>query len=94
MGGHEADPDVIERILSVANSPLYGYSRQIDSISHAVVILGLRNIARLAVSFAAENMYASGGTSSRFCQELYKHSLGCALVARTLTERDPVCVGS
>ena len=81
----ECDPVIAMKVLSTANSPLYGYSRQVASIQHAVVILGFRNVSRLAISFATSEVF-SGGGKARGRQSLFYHSLGCASVARQLAD--------
>ena len=50
------DPTLSVRLLQIANSPLYGYSGRINSISQAVVIVGLRALKNLAVSVAMAGM--------------------------------------
>ncbi len=82
----QSEPAIAARVLAVANSPLYGYSRRISTISHAVVILGIRNISQLALSFAARSAFCGSGQSNEFCTKLYKHSLGCGLMASHLAE--------
>lgn len=92
IGIIESEPAIAARVLAAANSPLYGYSRRIGTIGHAVVILGIRNITQLAISFAAKNMFCGKGDSgNEFCVDLYKHSLGCALVARNMAQIENVC---
>jgi len=82
----QSEPAIAARVLAVANSPLYGYSRRISTISHAVVILGIRNISQLALSFAARAAFCGSGKSNEFCTKLYRHSLGCGLLAGQLAE--------
>jgi len=82
----QSEPAIAARVLAVANSPLYGYSRRISTISHAVVILGIRNISQLALSFAARAAFCGSGQSNEFCTKLYRHSLGCGLMAGHLAE--------
>ena len=36
----QSDPLLIARILKLANSPLYGLSRSVTDISHAISLLG------------------------------------------------------
>ena len=46
------DPALAAEILRVSNSPLYGLSRHVDSVSHAVVVLGGDAVKRLAITVA------------------------------------------
>jgi HD-like signal output (HDOD) protein len=44
------DPVIAARVLKVANSPYYGFERQIDSVHRAVVMLGLDVVRNIAVA--------------------------------------------
>lgn len=93
----EREPAIAARILAVANSPLYGYSRQIDSISQAIIIVGIRHITQLAISFSTDTLYSDSCTDPEYTQHfqrLYTHSLGCAVLARELTAHQDVVNGT
>lgn len=83
----ECDPAVSLQLLRVANSSLYGFAGQIRSLSHAIVILGYREARNLALSLASGQLFGQGGRESGMC--LWHHSLGCAVVARSLCEFVP-----
>ena len=80
----ECDPVISSRVLSVVNSSLFGYSREVSSINQAVVVLGLNKLSQLAVSVASESVFNSGEGTNDARQKLYEHSLGCAAVSRLL----------
>ncbi|WP_456382856.1 HDOD domain-containing protein [Hydrogenimonas sp.] len=46
------DPIFTANILKAANSPLYGFSRQINSIDQAVALFGMGTIQGFAISYA------------------------------------------
>ncbi|HUS40787.1 MAG TPA: HDOD domain-containing protein [Pirellulales bacterium] len=81
----QCDATIALRLLQVANSSLYGFSREIDSVEHAVVILGFRAVKDLALSTAAAEVFSQGAGAAQQRQELWQHSLGCATVARLLS---------
>lgn len=77
------DPALSAEILRVSNSALYGLSRRIDNVSHAVVVLGTDSVKRLALTVAL------GRFSQRFLKDqalrmCWDHSLACALVCERL----------
>ena len=80
----ECDPVISSRVLSVVNSSLFGYSREVSSINQAVVVLGLNKLSQLAVSVAAESVFNDGEGANEARKKLYEHSLGCAAVSRLL----------
>lgn len=48
----QRDPALAAKLLRVANSPIYGSSRGVESLKQAVVRLGLRSTQSLALSFS------------------------------------------
>jgi len=46
----EKDPSLTLKVLSVANSPLYGLRRNVTNISTAVIMLGMREIKSIVTS--------------------------------------------
>lgn len=48
----QRDPALAAKLLRVANSPIYGSRREVESIRQAVVRLGLRSTQSLALSFS------------------------------------------
>lgn len=79
------DPALSAEILRVSNSALYGLSRRIDNVSHAVVVLGTESVKRLALTVAL------GRFSKRFLHDkalrvCWDHSVACALVGERLAE--------
>jgi len=83
----ECDPAVSLHLLRVANSSVYGFSGQIRSVQHAVVILGFREVRNMALGLASGQVFGQGGQQQG--AELWQHSLGCAAVARSLATYYP-----
>ncbi len=79
------DPALSAEILRVSNSALYGLSRRIDNISHAVVVLGTEVVKRLALTVALSRFSRSFMRvhGLRMC---WDHSVACALIAEQLAE--------
>ncbi|MCB1019835.1 MAG: HDOD domain-containing protein, partial [Acidobacteria bacterium] len=77
------DPALSAEILRVSNSALYGLSRRIDNVSHAVVVLGTDSVKRLALTVAL------GRFSQRFLKDkalrhCWDHAVATALVCERL----------
>jgi HD-like signal output (HDOD) protein len=51
----QSDPLLIARILKLANSPLYGLSRSVTDISHAISLLGRDLVRTFAIAGAAND---------------------------------------
>jgi HD-like signal output (HDOD) protein len=53
----ESDPMLTANILKAANSPLYGFSREIKNISHAISLFGMATIRGFALSSAIKQNF-------------------------------------
>ena len=51
------DPALTTTILKVANSPLFGFAREVDTVSRAVAILGGKQIRDLTLASTATNTF-------------------------------------
>ena len=65
------DPLITANLLKAANSPLYGFTRQIKTIDQAVALFGMSTVKGFVISFAVRNalkfdLSAYGITESRF----------------------------
>ena len=80
----QCDPAMSLRLLRIANSAQYGYSGEIATVEHAIVVLGFRAVRNLALSVSALSVFNEGESAQEARQQLWQHSLGCAAVARQL----------
>ena len=89
------DPGLTARILRVANSPFYNFSNKIETVSHAIALLGCQTIRILCASesFLAIFPRRKGSLSVLF-QNYCQHSLVTALMAKVLAEELAVGVDS
>lgn len=86
-----SDTSLSVRLLRASNSSLYG-AGGITTIEHASVVLGARGLRDLAIAVVASNLHKEGKSLNPSSSSLWKHSLGCATVARTIAQNiDDVC---
>ncbi len=83
----DKDPVVTVKILKVVNSAYYNLPRQITSVNHAVVHLGMNSIKNLALSIAAVGMLPSTHAVGFDAQQYLLHSLATGGIARKLANR-------
>ncbi len=76
-----ADPGLVTKILKLVNSPYYGFSRRIATITNAVVILGFNQVRNLAMSAYLFDVFARMGGSLLDVDGLWRHSIGTAFLA-------------
>ena len=84
------DPGLTTRLLKIANSPMYGTSRQIDNVVRAVTLLGHKQIRDLAFSTVASKMFKGMLSTVISVEDFWRHSLYCGLLARTLAQASKV----
>jgi diguanylate cyclase (GGDEF)-like protein len=80
----ESDPALVAKVLKVANSPYYNFTRKVDNIDMALSVLGTHAVKNIALSFViCSDMKASG--ESGFDFELFWRRAITAAVAAELT---------
>ena len=88
------DPAMSVKVLRLTNSAFYGLSREIESVKHAVIIVGLEAIKNLVLSASVLDMFKGKNLDADFQDKFWRHSLatafGCRLLAKKL--RDHVMV--
>jgi len=81
----ESDPALSTRVLKVVNSSFYGFSRQISSIHHAVVLLGLTAVKNIAIAASLNKVFRGERICPEFdARDLWTHSIAVASGARSL----------
>ncbi|MBU0673028.1 MAG: HDOD domain-containing protein [Proteobacteria bacterium] len=78
------DVSLVTRVLKLANSAYYGMSRQVDTIDHAVTILGINTIKSLAMALSISGIFHDHHSDEIDMKGLWVHSLGCGVIARSL----------
>jgi HD-like signal output (HDOD) protein len=82
------DPALAAKILKVANSAYYGFSRQIDTVRHATALLGLKMVQSLAVSIGVLDVLPEPQNRPLFNHAgLWRHSVGVAVILQELGAR-------
>ena len=93
------DVALTARLLRIANSPLYGMSSKIDTVSRAVTVLGTKQVRDLALATSAKKTFDGIPNELMSMDNFWEHSILCALCARALAteclkrQREAVFVG-
>ncbi len=81
------DQALAAKVLRIANSSFYGFSRKVKTLEHATVILGFRDIRNMALAMSVFSSFFVKGKENRFDRNrFWEHSLGCGLAARLIAE--------
>jgi sigma-B regulation protein RsbU (phosphoserine phosphatase) len=78
------DPVVSAELLRVVNSPLYGLSREVNSIARAVNIIGHRALRNLALCIAVRDALKPDGLNDFDAASYWEDTLRRAVAARLL----------
>lgn len=78
------DQALAEKVLKVANSPLFGLSGQVRDIRHAVMLMGFDRLKSIALGMTVMNVFPP--QSSFNIKNLWIHSYEVAFLASSLSE--------
>lgn len=78
-----ADPAFSAEILRRANSSLIGTRQPVNSLQHALVVLGLRRVRSLTMTVAS-GMYLKAALGIAELRRCWRHTLACALLTEEL----------
>ncbi len=82
------DPVMTGKILKLINSVLFALPQKVNIIDQAIILLGMNTIKNLALTTAVSGMFQrkkSGGSTQKM-DELWHHSLGCAIAAKAMAK--------
>ncbi|NNM79184.1 MAG: HDOD domain-containing protein [Gallionella sp.] len=86
----EQDPQISAKIIGLANSPIYGASRKVISLSDAVMLLGMTRVKSVAIGIAATSTLAKVPEGKLKSTEIWMHSMAVAMAMITIARAMPV----
>ena len=87
----EKDTVLAGNVLKTVNSALYGCSGTVNSVNHAIAIMGLTKLRNTALSFSVNRMWKSIRTPRGWSMARFNlHSVATAIMADIIVERVPV----
>jgi HD-like signal output (HDOD) protein len=80
-----SDQSLTAKILKLANSAYYGFSREIPTVNLAIVVLGFNTVKEMGLSLSVFDVFKKTPSSGSFDVRLFwEHSVGCGVAARML----------
>ncbi len=76
------DPALAASILKLANSSLFNYPGKIDTISKAVLILGITEIYNLVIAYFTAEAFKSIDANAQYLDNFWLKSVDCALLIK------------
>jgi putative nucleotidyltransferase with HDIG domain len=78
------DTGLSARMLRIVNSVFFGFSEQVETISHATGIIGVEQLNDLIVSTVVMGCFKDIPQEAIDMESFWKHSVACALASKTL----------
>ncbi|GLX79111.1 HD family phosphohydrolase [Thalassotalea insulae] len=78
------DPALSGTILKLANSSFFNYPGKIDTISKAVLVLGITEVYNLVIAYFTTKTFKSIKAPSKFLETFWEQSVDCALMIKFL----------
>lgn len=85
----EQDPQIMARIIGLANAPVLGTSRKITSVTEAALILGFNRIKSVATGIAVMSLKPGSAAGNLNMQDLWMHNLGIAFAMLAIGKSIP-----
>lgn len=81
------DPAMSIKVLKLTNSAFYGLSREIETVKHAVVIVGLEAIKNLVLAASVLDMFKGKNLDQEYQDAFWRHSLAVASCSKLLARQ-------
>jgi len=82
-----ADPALTARILKIANSSLYGLSKQVDSLSQATALIGTQTLKNIALSFVFVKKFQEIDVGGFDLDLFWRRSISAAVAAEIISAK-------
>jgi HD-like signal output (HDOD) protein len=80
-----SDQALTARILKLANSAYYGFSREISTVNMAIVVLGFNTVKEMGLSLSVFDAFKYGKPNDQFdLNRFWEHSIACGIASRML----------
>jgi putative nucleotidyltransferase with HDIG domain len=85
------DQALTTRLLRLVNSPFYGFSRRIGTVTEAILLLGFTAVRNLLVTLGVTDLFPTGSKSAVAAVCLWRHAASTAIAASLLSRelKDP-----
>ncbi|MGB2687935.1 MAG: HDOD domain-containing protein [Desulfobacterales bacterium] len=82
------DPTLVLRLLRGANSPYYGLRQKVNSISRAVVVIGINNLRNMIVTEGLKEIFKDKKSENVFSRNrLWLHCSAVSICSQMIMER-------
>jgi len=83
----ERDQTLTSKVLKVANSAFYGFSRRISTIDLAIIIMGLNSIKEIVIGLVVQRFLSKINKNLLDVNVFWQYSLFCGACSRVLARK-------
>ena len=83
------DTAMSARLLKIVNSAFYGFDEKVDTLTHALNIIGTDQLTDLALAAIVTSKFQGIPRDLINMESFWMHSIGCGIAARKIAERIP-----
>lgn len=80
------DPAISARVLKIVNSPLYGFPKQVETVTRAVNLLGMQAVRDLVTASTIGRRFSGMTTEIMDLSAYWRKSILCALLAAKIAK--------
>lgn len=86
--GHiiSCDPALSARLLRIVNSPFYGFPSKIETVSHAISIIGMDQLTDLTLATLVIYQFRGIPNNLFNMEQFWRHSIACGVAARSIAQ--------
>jgi len=85
----KTDPAMSARLLKIVNSAFYGFDEKVDTLTHALNIIGTEQLTDLALAAIVTSKFQGIPRDLINMETFWMHSIGCGIAARKIARRMP-----
>jgi putative nucleotidyltransferase with HDIG domain len=78
------DPALTVRLLKIVNSAFYGFSTQVETITHALTIIGTDQLTQLVLATSVMSQFKGISDELLNMNSFWRHSISAGLAARSI----------
>ena len=83
------DPAMSARLLKIVNSAFYGLGEKVDTLTHALSIVGTEQLIDLALAAIVTSKFKGIPRDLINMETFWVHSIGCGIAARRIAKQIP-----
>ena len=76
------DPALTAKLLKLANSPYFGFSRKVENVSHAISLIGHKELRNLVIATSVTSTFKGIPSELVDMEAFWYHSVTCGVMAR------------